>query len=193
MNTYTKLFTVVAASLMFSIAWADATPEDCAQTTAMFRSTGGNVADMIDKAYGYAVLPVIGKGGFVVGGGGGSGCVYAGGKQTGTVKMGQLSIGFQAGGQAFSQIILFENKAAFDLFTDGQFEFGADASAVALTAGAQAQAGTKGAGVSAGGSDQRSGGQAASYARGMAVFTVAKGGLMYEASIGGQKFDYAPL
>jgi lipid-binding SYLF domain-containing protein len=148
---------------------------------------------MIASSYGYAVFPTIGKGGLGIGGAGGSGCVYAGGKQTGTSKMGQVTIGFQAGGQAFSQIILFENQESFDKFTTGKFEFGAQATAVALTAAAQAEAGTKGAASSVGVSDEKSGGNTASFTNGMAVFTVAKGGLMYEASIGGQKFGYDPL
>ena len=93
------------------------------------------------------------------------------------------------GGQAYSQIIFFQDKRAFDEFTSGNFEFGAQASAVAITAGAQAQAGTTGTGAGASGT-QKHAETAGGYQKGMAVFTVAKGGLMYEASIGGQKFSY---
>lgn len=103
------------------------------------------------------------------------------------------TIGFQFGGQAFSQIIFFQDKRAYEQFTGGSFEFDANASAVAITAGAQAQAGTTGttAGASAG---PRTGEQAkTNYRRGMAIFVHAKGGLMYEATIGGQKFSFEPL
>jgi len=193
MNIRTKFFAGLVALLGVSAAWADATPAECEATVANFKSLSGNVGSLMAKSYGYAVFPTIGKGGLGIGGAGGSGCVYAQGKQTGTSKMGQLTIGFQAGGQAFSQIILFEDKDTFTEFTTGEFEFGAQASAVALTAAAQADAGTKGASASVGVSDEKSGGKAASFTNGMAVFTVAKGGLMYEASIGGQKFGYKPL
>jgi lipid-binding SYLF domain-containing protein len=105
--------------------------------------------------------------------------------------MTQVTVGAQLGGEAFRQIIFFEDERAFKEFTTGQFEFGAQAQAVAITAGATAQAttGGTGAGKNVGGDKaQVKGG----YQKGMAVFTLAKGGLMYEASIGGQKFNYAP-
>jgi len=119
----------------------------------------------------------------------GSGRVYAKGKYAGDTSMTQLTIGFQLGGQAYSQIIFFKDKRAYTEFTDGNFEFGANASAVAVTAGASATASTSGssAGSSGGQNDANTVGQ---YTKGMAVFTVAKGGLMYEASIGGQKYTY---
>ena len=104
--------------------------------------------------------------------------------------MTQLTIGLQLGGQAYSQIIFFEDKRAFDEFTSGNFEFGAQATAVAITAGASAQAGTSGTTAGASGTQSHAD-TAGGYHNGMAVFTVAKGGLMYEASIGGQKFSYA--
>ena len=192
-----KIIKVVFASIFllgtFSSVWAAPTPEDCKKSVANFKSLSGNVSSMIGKSYGYAVFPTIGKGGLGIGGAGGSGCVYAGGAQTGTSGMGQVTIGFQAGGQAYSQIILFQNKAAYDKFTTGEFEFGAQATAVALTAAAQAEAGTKGSASSVGVSEGKSGGKTGNYTNGMAVFTVAKGGLMYEASIGGQKFSYKAL
>lgn len=109
---------------------------------------------------------------------------------TGEASLVKLSIGWQAGGQAYSQMIFFEDKRAYDEFTSGSFEFDATASAVAITAGAQASAGTEGAsaGASAG---PATGKQAkASYHKGMSVFVHAKGGLMYEATIGGQKFSF---
>jgi lipid-binding SYLF domain-containing protein len=103
--------------------------------------------------------------------------------------MTQLTIGLQLGGQAYSQIVFFENKKAFDEFTSGNFEFGAQATAVAITAGASAQATTGGSGAGASGTQSHAK-TAGGYQNGMAVFTVAKGGLMYEATIGGQKFNY---
>lgn len=166
---------------------ADDSLADCKNTLKKFKELG-NVAEMAKDAYGMAVMPTIGKGGLGIGGAGGSGCVFKGDQHTGSVKMGQVTIGWQAGGQAYSQLILLKNKDTYDEFTTGEFEFGAGASAVALTYGAQAEAGTKGASASAG--DTKGEGM---WKRGMAVFTLAKGGLMYEASIGGQKYSFKPL
>lgn len=185
-----KFKVLIAISLIFAFstaAVADATTAECKETLKKFKELG-NVAELASEAYGLAVLPTIGKGGVGVGGAGGSGCVFAGGEQTGTVKMGQVTIGWQLGGQAFSQLILFKNADTYKEFTGGEFEFGAGASAVALTYGAQAEAGTKGAAASAGDTKGQS-----AWKRGMAVFTLAKGGLMYEASIGGQKYNFKPL
>ena len=148
------------------------------------------VKPFFENCYGYAVFPTIGKGGVGIGGSYGSGRVYAQGVATGTAKLFKGTIGFQLGGQAFSQMIFFEDKRAFEEFTSGNFEFDAGVSAVAITVGVQASAGTEGttAGASAG---PATGKQAkASYRKGMAVFVHAKGGLMYEAAIGGQKFSY---
>lgn len=150
------------------------------------------VQPFFKSAYGYAVFPTIGKGGLGIGGAYGKGQVYRGGKVTGEASLLKLSIGWQAGGQAFSQMIFFEDKRAYEEFTSGNFEFDATASAVAITAGVQAKAGTEGAtaGASAG---PATGEQAkASYHKGMAVFVHTKGGLMYEATIGGQKFNFTP-
>jgi lipid-binding SYLF domain-containing protein len=142
-----------------------------------------------DKSYGYAVFPTIGKGAIGVGAAGGKGHVYEQGRFVGESTMVQLSVGAQLGGQAYSQIVFFENKAAFDEFTREGFEFSADASAVALTAGASAEAGTKG--VSAGASTTKDHGVAvAKYNKGMAVLTLAKGGLMYQAALAGQKYSF---
>lgn len=150
------------------------------------------VQPFFENAYGYAVFPTIGKGGLGIGGAYGKGQVYQGDKVTGEVSLVKLSIGWQAGGQAFSEIIFFQDKRAYDEFTSGEFEFDASASAVAITAGAQAKAGTGGAtaGASAG---PATGKQAkTNYHKGMAVFVHTKGGLMYEAAIGGQKFNFKP-
>ena len=173
--------------LLGATANAAATLEECKATLAKMKDLG-NVPQMMAESYGYAVLPTIGKGAVGIGGAGGTGCVFAGGEHTGNVSMGQVTVGFQLGGQSYSQIILFKNVDVYNDFTKGQFEFGADATAVALTYGAQAGATTKGASASAG--DTKAAG---SWKRGMAVYTLAKGGLMYEASIGGQKFKFKPL
>jgi lipid-binding SYLF domain-containing protein len=166
---------------------AAASLQKCQEAMAKFKGLG-NVSAMLSESYGYAVLPTIGKGGMGVGGAGGTGCVFAGGKHTGNVSMGQVTIGWQLGGQAYSELILFKNADTYKEFTQGNFEFGADATAVALTYGAAAGASTQGASASAG--DTKGKG---AWKRGMAVFTVAKGGLMYEASIGGQKYNFKPL
>ena len=150
------------------------------------------VQPFFKKAYGYAVFPTIGKAGFGIGGSYGTGQVYQGGKVTGETSLIKATIGFQAGAQAFSEMIFFEDKRAYDEFTSGEFEFDAAASAVAITAGVQAKAGTEGAtaGASAG---PATGKQAqASYHKGMVVLVHTKGGLMYEAAIGGQKFNFKP-
>lgn len=164
--------------------------DDYADTIKVFREAGES-GQFFKKSYGYAVFPTIGKGGIGIGGAHGSGRVYAGGKYVGDTSMTQITVGFQLGGQAFSQIIFFKDKRAFNEFIGGNFEFGAQAAAVAITAGASAQATTTGssAGASGGKHDAKTTGN---YHRGMAIFTVAKGGLMYEASVGGQKFSYTP-
>jgi lipid-binding SYLF domain-containing protein len=141
-------------------------------------------------AYGYAVFPTIGKGGMVVGGAGGKGRVYQRGRVTGESTMVQASVGAQLGGQAYSQVVFFKDKSAYDEFTTTGFEFGADASAVAITLGAAAQAGTSGASASASIHAGSRKAAAAEYVRGMAVLTYAKGGLMYEAVLAGQKYFF---
>jgi lipid-binding SYLF domain-containing protein len=147
-----------------------------------------------DSAYGYALFPTIGKGGIGLGGAYGKGRVYVAGNQVGTTSMSQVTVGFQLGGQAFSQIIFFEDRHAFEQFTDENFEFGAQATAVALTASASAQASTAGGASASAGLEAAAATQVqAGYRKGMAIFTVAKGGLMYEATLGGQRFNYKPL
>jgi lipid-binding SYLF domain-containing protein len=148
------------------------------------------VQPFFKNAYGYAVFPTVGKAGIGIGGSYGTGQVYRGGKVTGETSLIKATIGFQLGGQAFSQMIFFEDKRAYDEFTGGEFEFDASASAVAITAGVQAKAGTEGATASATAGPATGAQAKTSYHKGMAVFTHAKGGLMYEASIGGQKFNF---
>lgn len=142
-----------------------------------------------EDSYGFAIFPTIGKGGLGIGGAHGAGWVFRDRDLTGISKMTQVTIGFQAGGQAFKQIIFFENEAAYKNFTSGNFEFGAQATAVAITAGASASADTAGGSSAGAGSAQTK----SDYSNGMAIFTHATGGLMYEASIGGQKFSFEEL
>ena len=186
---YILLRRLLVLSLLI-LPTAQALADDYTDTIKVFREAGES-GQFFKSSYGYAVFQTIGKGGIGIGGAHGSGRVYAEGKYVGDTSMTQITVGFQLGGQAFSQIIFFEDKRAFDEFTGGNFEFGAQASAVAITAGASAQATTTGssAGASGGEHDASTTG---SYYRGMAIFTVAKGGLMYEASVGGQKFSYTP-
>jgi len=167
-------------------AWAD----DYTETIKIFKEAGTS-AGFFGNSYGYAVFPTIGKGGVGIGGAYGKGRVYRKGAYVGNTSMTQLTVGFQLGGQGYSQIIFFKDQRAFDEFTTGKFEFGAQATAVAITAGASASTSTTGTSASASGG-KHDATTAGSYHKGMATFTVAKGGLMYEASIGGQKFSYKP-
>jgi len=175
--------------LVLSIGIARA--DSYSDTVAVFKNAGASDA-FFAKSYAYAVFPTIGSGALIVGGAHGKGRVYVHGAHSGDASVTQVSLGFQAGGKAYSEIIFFEDKRALDEFESGNFEFGADASVVAVTAGANAGAATNGvsAGASAGQNDSTTRGS--SYQKGMAVFTVAKGGLMYSASIAGQKFSYTP-
>jgi len=143
-----------------------------AETIALFKNKDRGLIAYFNEAYGYAVFPTVGKGAMFIGGAHGSGEVFKKGRLIGTTSLTQLTVGLQLGGQAYSEVIFFENKKTLNDFTTGNFEFSAQASAVAVTAGASADA---------------------AYSNGVAVFTMAKGGLMYEASIGGQKFSFKHL
>lgn len=143
-----------------------------AQTTiAEFEKVNPGIDSFFSSAYGYAVFPSIGKGAIGIGGAAGKGVVYKGGAVSGGVNMTQISIGFQFGGQAYSEVIFFEDADAYTRFVENEFQFAAQASAVALKSGISVDA---------------------KYTDGIAVFTMAKGGLMYEASVGGQRFKYVP-
>jgi lipid-binding SYLF domain-containing protein len=170
--------------LPFSGSWAG----EYEDTIKVFTNAGES-GDFFERSYGYAVFPTIGKGGIGIGGAHGKGKVYEKGKAVGDTSMTQVTIGFQLGGQAYSQVIFFEDQRAFKEFTSGNFEFGAQATAVAITAGVSATTSTSGnsTGASGGQNDAKTKGK---YHKGLAVFTIAKGGLMYEASIGGQKYEY---
>ena len=143
--------------------------EDCVEAKEDFIESDGLMENLFNKAYGYVIFPNVGKGGIGIGGAVGSGVVYENGNIIGKAKLTQLSIGFQFGGQAYREVIFFESKADLDRFKENKIEFSAQASAVAVTEGASANV---------------------KYKEGVMIFTQQKGGLMYEASIGGQKFNF---
>jgi lipid-binding SYLF domain-containing protein len=181
--------TFMAGAAML-LAGAVAMASEYGDTLELFRHAGES-ASFFNNCYGYAVLPSIGKGGLIVGAAHGNGRVYEHGKYVGDVSMTQLSVGFQAGGQAYSQIVFFEDRRSFKDFTRGDVELGADASAVAITAAASGTAGTAGADATASGG-KRDAVTAGGYHKGLAVFTIVKGGAMAEASVAGEKFSYRP-
>ena len=181
-----KLQSIVIVLGQFAITgttYADAYSD----TIKTFKSSN-TVQVFFKQAYGYAVFPTVGKAGFGIGAAHGDGRVYKKGVVSGSASMTKISIGLQAGGQAYSQIIFFEDERAYREFTSGNFEFGAHATAVVITSGAQAQAGSEGTSASADKNQVTAG-----YNKGMIVFAHIKGGLMYEASIGGQKYKFKPL
>jgi lipid-binding SYLF domain-containing protein len=178
-----------AAALSILVGAASAASD--VDATKLFRNSDESNS-YFQHSYGYAVFPTIGKGGLGIGAAHGSGHVYEGGRLIGAVTMNQLSIGFQAGGKAYSEIIFFENKAALDSFTSGNFEFSGDVGAIVITASAAASVGTTGENASAS-TQKRNAETQGGYNHGMAVFTIAKGGLMYNATVAGQKFTYEPL
>jgi hypothetical protein len=177
---------VLVASVGIPFAAANAGRD--ADTASLFRKSSES-AEYFAGSYGYAVFPTIGKGGLGIGAAHGSGHVYSNGQRIGKVSMNQLSVGLQAGGEAFSEIIFFKDKSAMDDFTSGHFEFSADAGAIVITAAADASVGTTGADAGAS-IEKHDAATAGEYKHGMAVFTIAKGGLMYNATIAGQKFSY---
>jgi lipid-binding SYLF domain-containing protein len=168
-NRLTSIIALVLVALAVSPARAD----EYSDAIAIFKNAGAS-GKFFNTAYGYAVFPSIVKAGIVVGGAHGDGRVYTKGMIVGVSSMTQGSIGLQIGAEGYREIIFFEDEHAFKQFSSGNFEFGADAQAVALKTSAQA-------------------GSAGSYNKGMATFTNSKGGLMLDVSIGGQKFSYKPL
>jgi lipid-binding SYLF domain-containing protein len=141
------------------------------QAIDAFKTADSSLGTFFTNSAGYAVFPDVGKGGFIVGGARGKGIVYEKGNPVGRATMTQASIGAQAGGETFAEVIFFDTPAALSDFKAGKFEMSADISAVAASQGAS---------------------KAAQYKKGVAVFTVAKRGLMVQASVGGQKFKYEP-
>jgi lipid-binding SYLF domain-containing protein len=170
---------MVVGALLAGCSTAPQTAEKQAALTtrsenavAMAKKADPGLQKFFDTAAGYAVFPSVGKGGVGVGGAYGRGEVFAGGKLAGYATLSQASIGLQLGGQKYTELIFFETKAALDRFESGTFAFAAQASAVALKSGVSANA---------------------KYSDGVAVFTLGEAGLMYEASVGGQKFSFEPI
>jgi len=143
---------------------------DCNEAKAAFIKSDGLMKTLFDNSYGYVIFPNVGKGAVGVGGAAGNGIVFEKGNIIGNAKMKQLTVGLQLGGQAYREVIFFETKEALDRFKDDKFEFAAQVSAVAVNAGVSADA---------------------KYKDNVLVFSQEKGGLMYEASVGGQKFDFS--
>ncbi len=173
MKTWLKI--IVAFNLLLTTqtfaGWDANEEKDAHESIAEFKKHDPDMQTFFDKARGYAVFPDVGKAGMVLGGAHGGGVLFEQGRVVGSTSLTQITFGFQLGAQLYQEIIFFENKAAIDDFKDGHYELGAQASAVAVTSGASVDAG---------------------YDHGVAVFTLAKGGLMYEATVGGQKFKYKP-
>jgi len=173
----TRSIIMVCSLLIATVAVAQSDKDkkmiiDCDSAKEDFLRSDPLLKNLFDGAYGYAMIPNIGKGAVGVGGATGNGLVYEKGKLVGKAKMSQVTIGFQFGGQAYRELIFFENKKSLDHFKANKVEFSAQASAVAATKGASANV---------------------KYTNGIIIFTQQKGGVMYEASVGGQKFKYTPL
>jgi len=165
----TKISIIILILSIFSIeSYAQKNDvEEANNTINEFKEKDSGMGKFFSEATGYAVFPGVGKGGLGVGGASGKGTVFKGGKPVADVKLSQVTIGLQAGGQKYAEVIFFENAETYNDFISGNFEFAAQVSAVALKAGASADA---------------------AYKDGLLVVTMAIGGLMYEASVGGQKF-----
>jgi len=163
---------LLAAALAVAAPLAAQSDEGVAKTLNTLKEKNPSLHAKVLAAYGYAVFPSVGKGAIGVGGAHGKGFVYEQGTKVGKTSLTQVTVGLQLGGQAYSEILVFEDRTALDDFKRGQFEFDAQASAVLITLAASADL---------------------PYRKGVAVITMGKGGLMYEASVGGQKFSYKPL
>lgn len=164
-------FALTATSWAWDPAEADELHAKAQEAVAVFKEKDPSIQRFFDAAAAYVVIPTVGKAGVGIGGARGKGVLYENGAVTAIVTLTQLSFGFQWGGQAYSEFIFFKDDVALQDFKRGNYELGAQASAVAVTAGASADA---------------------DYSSGVAIFTQAKGGLMYEASVGGQKFKVEP-
>ena len=145
---------------------------DVQRTLSAMRSADPSFGEFLDKAYGYAIFPSVGRGALIVGGAYGKGEVFEQGKFIGYSDMSQATVGAQIGGEGYAQVIAFENKAALDKFINKEYAFDAEVSAVALKSGASKQA---------------------RFRDGIAVFQYTKGGLMAAAAVGGQKFRFVPV
>ncbi len=190
MKSLGRILLTVATVILFAASVAMAGGRD-QEAVSLFKRAGSS-ASYFSNSYGYVIFPAIGKAGFGVGAARGHGQVYERGKLVGRSTMTQLSVGFQVGAEEYSQIIFFADRNALNDFKKGNFEFGADVNAIAITAAASVSAGTNGTDAAASGG-QSNATTAGGYQHGVAVFTIAKGGLMYQATLGGQKFSYTPL
>ena len=166
---------LLALSLLLPLSAASFEPDpnderelDVARATLNAKNKDDSLGAWFETSTGYAVFPKVGKGGIGIGGARGKGLVIKGNEVLGEATLTQVTVGFQLGGQVYQEFIFFKDQTALDDFMRGNFELGAQASAVAVTAGASADA---------------------DYSKGVAIFTIAEGGLMYEASVGGQKFN----
>jgi lipid-binding SYLF domain-containing protein len=171
-----KLITGLAAALMIigvgaAFAYDAAGEKNALAAIAEFKNADPSIDAFFNDAHGYAIFPEITKGAVGIGGAGGDGVVFEKGQAIGSSTMSQVTIGLQLGGQVYREAIFFKDQAALDNFKNGNYELAAAASAVAVQTGAA---------------------KSADYNQGVAIFTMAKGGLMFEAAVGGQKFTYEP-
>jgi lipid-binding SYLF domain-containing protein len=164
--------TLIGLTLLAPAARAQSNDADARAVIAKFKEKKPELAKFFSHARGYAVFPTVGKGGIGLGGARGKGYVYEGGKLVGRSTLTQVTIGLQLGGQAYSEIVFLEDQDAMQSFKRGRLKLDGQASAIAVTARA---------------------GLDLAYRNGVAIVTMAKGGLMYEASVGGQKFSFKPL
>jgi lipid-binding SYLF domain-containing protein len=183
-----RITQVIGLTLALFVGAGAAYADKYSDADALFRNAGDS-AKFFRESYAYAIFPTVGEGAFTVGGAYGKGRVYVHGRYVGDTTMAQLTLGFQAGGKAYSEIVFFKDKRALDRFESGTFEFSAGASAVAITAGASASVATNGVTSGASGTEEHARTEG-TWNDGMAVFTIAKGGLMYAAAIAGQKFSF---
>ncbi len=190
MNLYAR--TLASIAVAGSIAASGQNVKDLSETIETFKSVPV-VQPFFDNAFGYAVWARIARGGIGIGGATGRGQVYVDGKVTGFSRLVDVSIGLQLGGQVYRQVVFFEDASAYDDFTEGKFEFDAQASAVAVTASARASSGTQGSQASVGAASSAELAGAETYYEGMRVFTMTVGGLMYQATIAGQRYNFRPL
>ena len=186
MNTHTVRLATAVTSLLLGVGAAHAAGYK--EAIHMFKSANQS-APFFKDSYGYAIFPTVGEGSFIVGGAHGDGRVYEHGVMVGKTSITQLSVGWQAGGEAYSEIIFFKDKPALDAFESGNFQFGAGVSVVVITAGASASADTTGVQSSASGG-QNNAAVTGAYNNGMVVFTIVKGGLQGGVSVEGEKFSY---
>lgn len=180
------------AIVLLTIFFGTTARADSFQETIDIFKAAGESASFFDRSYAWAVFPSVGRAGIGVGGARGTGRVFVGGEHVGDSTMTQLTVGLQLGAQGYRMIVFLEDERAFNEFTSGNFAFSAQAKAVAITAAAGATASTAGSSAGASGG-QRDATTVGEFNRGMATFTVARGGLMYEASVGGARFNFRPV